>query len=112
MNNALVEGKYFRVHQIEKIVDINENGVVTELRPIYHGLAIERKQDDCYYVVSHVRLGFTNSVELLNVEFRPIEIIDESMSMEDFWEMMQEYRNCVEFAKHTLEDILNENRVF
>ena len=112
MSNALVEGKYFRVSRIVKIVDINENGIVTEPRPIYHGLSIERKQGEHYYVVSHVRLGFENHVELFNVEFRPIEIIDESMSMEDFWEMMHEYRNCVEFAKHTLEDILNENRVF
>ena len=46
-----------------------------------------------------------DSVELEDVNFRTIDMIDESMSMEDFWEMMQEYKNCINFARQTILDL-------
>ncbi len=121
MSNALVEGKYFRVCQISKVTSI-DNGIITIITcGIKDGLAIEKrcKDKEHYYVVAFVRKDDAQNdaqndaqIVLEDVAFRTIDIIDDSMSIEDSWEMMHEYRNCVEFAKHTLEDILNENRVF
>lgn len=106
MGKELVEGKYFRVYPITKIVEITENSPITETRPISSGLGIERKQNDSYYVVAFVKPSSNGGVELQNVGFRPVELIDESISIEDFWEMMQEYKNCIDFAADILADEL------
>ena len=104
MSKALVEGKYFRVCPITRIIDIGENGPITEEKPIYCGLGIEQRQNKHYCVVAYVRPGVNGGVDLCNVGFRPVNMIDESMPMEDFWEMMQEYKNCVDFAADTVAD--------
>ena len=122
MSKALVEGKYFRVYPISKVKDVDS--VTHELNiitcDIKEGLAIEKHCDDKgnYYVVAFVKphikksnplngptvefVSMSDGVELEDVDFRTIEMIDESMSMEDFWEMMQEYKNCVNFAADTI----------
>ncbi len=129
MLKALVEGKYFRVYPISKVVGIDS--VTHELDIITHdikeGLAIEKrcKDKEHYYVVAFVKpyikksnplnrptiefASTVDGVELKDVEFRTVDMIDEDMSMEDFWEMMQEYKNCVEFAKNTVLDLQETN---
>ena len=124
MSKALVEGKYFRVYPISRVVGVDN--ITHELNiitcDIKEGLAIEKRCDDKgnYYVVAFVKphnkkpnplngptvqfVSMDDSVELEDVDFRTIDMIDESMSMEDFWEMMQEYKNCVDFARNVLKD--------
>lgn len=124
--SALVEGKYFRVYPITKVVGVRQdNSLVVETQDIEKGLSIEKKdKNGYYYEVAFVKPHFhkINSldtetivfadmscgVELKDVDFRTVDLIDEKMSMEDFWEMMQEYKNCVEFAKRTVLDALGE----
>ena len=120
----LVEGKYFRVYPMSKVVGVDSTthdlNVIT--CDIKDGLAIEKRCDDKehYCVVAFVKphikksnplngptvefVSMDDSVELEDVDFRTIDMIDESMSMEDFWEMMQEYKNCVDFARNVLKD--------
>ena len=50
-----------------------------------------------------------SDVKLRDVGFRTVDMIDESMPMEDFWEMMQEYKNCVNFAHQTVLDSQEKN---
>lgn len=128
MNEALLEGKYFRVFPISKVKGVDS--VTHDLNIITcdtkEGLAIEKRCDDKgnYYVVAFVKphikksnplngptvefVSMANGVELEDIDFRTIDMIDESMSMEDFWEMMQEYKNCVNFARQTILDLLEK----
>lgn len=125
MSKALVEGKYFRVYPISKVRGVDS--ITHELDiidcEIKEGLAIEKRCDDKehYYVVAFVKphikksnplngptvefVSMANGVELEDVDFRTVDMIDESMPMEDFWEMMQEYKNCVNFARQTILDL-------
>lgn len=125
MSKVLVEGKYFRVYPMSKVVGVDSTthdlDVIT--CDIKDGLAIEKRCEDKehYYVVAFVKphnkktnplngptvefVSMDDSIELEDVDFRTINMIDESMSMEDFWEMMQEYKNCVDFARNVLKDI-------
>ena len=129
MSKALVEGKYFRVYPISKVKGVDS--ITHELDiidcDIKEGLAIEKRCDDKehYYVVAFVKphikkpnpltgptvefVSMANGVELEDVGFRTIDMIDESLSMEDFWEMMQEYKNCVNFARQTILDSQEKN---
>lgn len=124
MSKVLVEGKYFRVYPMSKVVGVDSTthdlNVIT--CDIKDGLAIEKRCEGKgnYYVVAFVKphnkkhnplngptvefVSMDDSVELEDVDFRTIDMIDESMSIEDFWEMMQEYKNCVDFARNVLKD--------
>ena len=129
VEKQLVKGKYFRVMPISIVTGLDDSGELTfEQLDIKEGLAIEQNQGDWYCVVAFVKphikkpnplngqeiefASIGDGLELEDVDFRTVDMLDEDMSMEDFWEMMQEYRNCVEFARKTIEDVLNENRVF
>lgn len=129
MSKALVEGKYFRVYPISRVVGVDS--ITHELNiitcDVKEGLAIEKRCDDKgnYYVVAFVEpdikksnplngptvefVSMDSGVKLRDVDFRTIEMIDESMSMEDFWEMMQEYKNCVNFARQAIIDLQEKN---
>ena len=129
MSKALVEGKYFRVYPISKVRGVDS--ITHELDiiacDIKEGLAIEKRCDDKehYYVVAFVKprikksnplngptvefVYMANGVELEDVGFRTVDMIDESMLMEDFWEMMQEYKNCVNFAHQAVLDSQEKN---
>ena len=129
MSKALVEGKYFRVYPISKVKGVDN--ITHELDiincDIKEGLAIEKRCDDKgnYYVVAFVEpdikksnplngptvefVSMDSGVKLRDVDFRTIDMIDESMSMEDFWEMMQEYKNCVNFARQAIIDLQEKN---
>ena len=125
MSKALVEGKYFRVYPISKVKGVDS--ITHELDiiacDIKEGLAIEKRCDDKgnYYVVAFVEpdikksnplngptvefVSMSDGVELEDVGFRTVDMMDEGMPMEDFWEMMQEYKNCVNFARQTILDL-------
>ena len=121
LNDPLVKGKYFRVMPISRVTGLDDYGELTfEQLDIKEGLAIEQNLGDWYCVVafvepctkksnllndSTIEASMVDGVELKDVEFRTVDMIDEGMSMEDFWEMMQEYKNCVQFAKQMLEDL-------
>ena len=129
MSKALVEGKYFRVYPISKVRGVDS--VTHELDiiacDIKEGLAIEKRCDDKehYYVVAFVKphikksnplngptvefVSMADGVELEDVGFRTVDMIDESMPMEDFCEMVQEYKNCVNFARQAVLDSQEKN---
>lgn len=112
--SELVRGKYFRVTNIEKAVirDPKTHTLKIAYCDIREGLAIEKKAIDgkYYYVVCFIKpLGhnsnnivFTPTLEDIN--FRTVDIVNEHLSPEDLWEVMQEYKNCVEFAKNAIKD--------
>lgn len=110
MLQTLVDGKYFRVHTIATITGIRpDRSLVFENKNAKYGLAVERKlKNNKYYVISMV-VPDGDSIKLEDVDFRTLHLMDETMSMEDFWEMMQEYKNCVEFAKNTVLDLQETN---
>lgn len=125
---TFVEGKYFRVSTIAKVtsVDSETHELIVADLPVSNGLAIEKfngyhENKKCYYVVAFVKpherkknsldtesvvFMDTAALDLIDVDFRTVDMIDESMSMEDLWEMMQEYKNCVEFAQRTISEAL------
>ena len=54
-------------------------------------------------------VSMANGVELEDVGFRTVDMMDEGMPMEYFWEMMQEYKNCVNFARQAVLDSQEKN---
>ena len=128
---TLVEGKYFRVHTISKVVSVDPDthALNIEERPISEGLAIEKRGADYkgkknYYVVAFIKpheykknpldtetvcfADMSSGVDLIDIDFRTVSMIQENMSMEDLWEMMQEYKNCVDFAQNTVLEALED----
>ena len=117
----LLKGKYFTVELLTKITGFNgEEGLLKkETLSLSDGLSISRLMPDGVHsrVVAYVKphtwqyAGITivdyscyaNTEEL---SYGVVSLIDEKMPMIDFWEMMQEYKNCVLFAKGAVEDAL------
>ena len=113
--SELVKGKYFRVSYIYKVIGYNRktSELETKASDIKEGLAIEikdrsYKDKDIHYVVAFVKPDNEGYVDLQEIDFRTISMIDEKMSSEDLWEMMQEYKNCVTFAKDAVLQALKE----
>ena len=101
---ALVDGRYFRVMPIAKVVGIDENAdpkLVIEDQKLTAGLAIEKRlADDSYYVVAFVR-PINGTVTFEDVAFRTIDCLDVTNPL-----IIEEFKNCVEFARQTLYDLL------
>ena len=100
MGETLVEGKYFRVHPICQVTRFNTQTRQLEYRllDIKEGLAIEMKCDNegHYIVVAYVKPG----PKFEDVDFRSIECLKSTNT-----EMIDEYQNCVDFAKHVMIDL-------
>lgn len=98
---ALVEGDYFRVSPISKVVGIYKDSLLIETEPLYYGLAIEKKVCDYYITIAFIKPGKDDEdVILEDVLFRSTTELDP--------ENIEEYQNCVEFAKNALKDILEK----
>ena len=96
-SKTLVEGKYYRVYPITKVTGWHP--VTTETEPISRGLAIEEKCGDHYFVVAFIRPGQDGPV-FKDVSFRSVNTLDPTNI-----EKLDEYLNCVDFAKNVLNDI-------
>lgn len=98
---ALVEGDYFRVSPISELVGIYKDNLLIETKPLYYGLVIEKKVYDYYITIAFVKPGKDDEEVILeDVLFRSITELDA--------ENIEEYQNCVEFAKNALKDILEK----
>lgn len=97
--DALVEGKYWRVHQISVITAFDP--ITFNTLPINEGLAIEKKVDEEHWAVAaFVKFNKTKKEIFLDpISFRLIEYLDDNTQAID------ELKNCVDFAKHALLDI-------
>lgn len=94
-SKTLVEGKYYRVYPITRVTGWNP--VTTETLPISEGLAIEEKCDNEHYIViAFIKPG----PKFVDINFRSISTLDPK----DI-EKLDEYLNCVDFAKNVLHDI-------
>ena len=103
---TFVEGKYFRVQSISRVVSVDPatHDLHIEAQPISAGLAIEKRGAEYegrknYYVVAFVEpheykknsldteavcfADMNPGVDLIDVQFRTIDMIKENMSMED-----------------------------
>ena len=99
MGTALVEGKYFRVYPICQVTRFNTQTRQLEYRllDIKEGLSIERKnKNGIYSVVAYVKPG----PKFEDVDFRSIDCLDATNTL-----MIDEYQNCVDFAKHVMIDL-------
>lgn len=109
-SNILVNGDMFRVTHISKMQNIHnminkdENFKIYTL-PITQGLSIEKKiKDNKYYVIAFIRWDMNDNHPIFeDVDFRSIYMLDSLTRKE-----LDEYFNCVEFAKKTLEDVCGE----
>lgn len=103
MSEALVEGKYFRVHPITKLKRvISDTRGEFETLDWKRGLGIEKKvstKPDLYIVVAFVK-PTKKGVVFEDVDFRSIFELDATKV-----DMVEEFQNCVEFAKNALEDV-------
>lgn len=105
--SALVSGVKYRVYPITKIIKIEYNKLYVETFGIEEGLNIEAKVEnsDNYIVIATVRYD----KEEQNVVFEPIDFrITDSLKEDTDWAVIQEFCNCVDFAKQVMEDIFEK----
>jgi len=111
LNDPLVEGKYFRVVPIVHLIGFDScdnEPIIEECDIKTNGLAIEENMAGYYYVVAFVKPEICDNFvdyKLEDVALRTVDLIDSNLSMEDLWEKILEYKNCVQFAKQMLEDL-------
>lgn len=108
---VLVEGERYRVCTISRLAHLgrdSDNNISLKVinMPISYGLAVEEKTaDNHYFIVAIVKYDYdTQSAVLDPVGFRAIETLD---GLER--KLVEEYHNCVMFAKNTLEDIAEKD---
>lgn len=101
MGNELVEGKYYRVRPITTF-DV----LTFEYKdlPLKEGLAIDEKQEDGKYkMIASVEPDKLGIPEFHSIHFRAIDTLDPKNI-----EKLDEYLNCVNFAKDVLLDFLKD----
>lgn len=100
---SLVKGKYFRVHPITKIKKIlSDTRAEWETLDWKEGLGIEKLisiNPNLYIVMGFVKL-MGDEAKFEDVAFRSIFELDSTKP-----DMIEEFQNCVSFAKNALEDI-------
>ena len=86
MVNVLVEGEYFRVVQKSKTI-----------------LAVEKKHNGRNYcLIAFIKPSRRKKgIVFEDINFRSIKYIEAFNTL-----MIEEFKNCIEFAKNALEDIL------
>lgn len=100
----LVDGEYFRVTCLRRM----KNGKLVN-EPLNRGLAIQHKNTDedennSWENVCFVKpYPLASFVYLEDFNFKTVEVLDTKNML-----LIEEYKNCVEFAKRALLDILGE----
>ena len=109
---VLVEGENYRVTTITRIVglDQSEQGVDINVEnlDISEGLNIEeRTKDNSYIVINIVRWNEKEMrVDIENVGSRILTTLNyKEFNVNDYFKRIQEYFNCLEFAKQALIDM-------
>lgn len=108
----LVEGENYRVTTITKFVDLEKNDqdviVKFENLDISEGLNIEEKTgDDNYIVINTLRWNEKEKdVCIENIGSRILTTLNyKEFNVNDYFKRIQEYLNCLSFAKQFLIDM-------
>ena len=109
---VLVEGERYRVCNITTFEGITKDGKsLIRNNPLSYGLAIEQKlSDDSYYVVCFVEWDQKNhKSKVVDTDGRSLDTIQQLLNdftnPDDIVLFLNEYFNCLDFAKQALEDI-------
>lgn len=114
-NKILVEGDYFRVCNIARLDSILNNPLELNIENLQlkEGLAIEEKQDDGTFIVIN-NLYYDEAKEevlLSDVCCRSIDTLKyKETNIKAYFKRIQEYVNCLEFARKVLIDIYNKEK--
>ena len=114
-NKILVEGDYFRVCNIARLNSILNNPLEFNIENLQlkEGLAIEEKQSDGTFIVINFltyKKDF-DKVYLDDVYCRSIDVLKyKEKNIKTYFKRIQEYANCLEFAKKVLIDIHNKEK--
>lgn len=111
---CLVEGERYRVTTATRIVGVDKESIKVKNEPIEYGLNIEKKiSEDQYYVI--MVLKWNNYYEKVDIDFigddgiqSLRELIEEIKDPVEVVKYLEEYLNCVDFAKQTLMDIYGD----
>lgn len=110
---VLIEGKYYRVTNITKLTKVKQLTGDLQLEfvnlPPKQGLNIEEKcKDGEHYIVVNT-LYYDEKhkeVELTDIDCRSIDVLNyQDENIETYFKRIQEYFNCLEFAKSTVLDL-------
>ena len=109
---VLVEGERYRVCNITTFEGITKDGKsLIRNNPLSYGLAIEQRlSDDSYYVVCFVEWDQKNHrSKVVDTDGRSLDTIQQLLNdftnPDDIVLFLNEYFNCLDFAKQALEDI-------
>ena len=109
---VLVEGERYRVCNISTFEGITKDGKsLIRNNPLSYGLAIEQKlSNDSYYVVCLVKWDQKNHKSCVkDVNGRSLDTIQQLLedftNSDDIVLFLNEYFNCLDFAKQALKDI-------
>lgn len=109
---VLVEGERYRVCNITTFEGITKDGKsLIRNNPLSYGLAIEQRlSDDSYYVVCFVEWDQKNHKSCVkDVDGRSLDtlqqLLEEFTNSDDIVLFLNEYFNCLDFAKQALKDI-------
>lgn len=109
---VLVEGERYRVCNITTFEGITKDGKsLIKNNPLSYGLAIEQKlSDDSYYVVCFVEWDQKNhKSKVVDTDGRSLDTIQQLLNdftnPDDIVLFLNEYFNCLDFAKQALKDI-------
>ena len=109
---VLVEGERYRVCNISTFEGITkDNKSLIRNNPLSYGLAVEQKlSNDSYYVVCFVKWDQKNHKSYVkDVDGRSLDtiqqLLDDFTDPNDIVLFLNEYFNCLDFAKQALKDI-------
>ena len=110
-SQILVNGERYRVTNISKLVGIRYDTIEVEAQPIPYGLNIEQKLPDGHYaVVLTVKYDLEEKEPyIVSIDDRDIQtlkdLVEEVKEPSDVVCYLEEYLNCIDFAKQALTDI-------
>lgn len=112
---CLVEGERYRVTTVTRIVGVDEESIKVTNEPIKYGLNVEKKiSEDQYYVI--VTLKWNDYYEKVDIDLLDDDgiqslrnLIEEIKDPAEVVKYLEEYLNCVDFAKQTLMDIYGDS---
>lgn len=109
---VLVEGERYRVCNITTFEGITKDGKsLIRNNPLSYGLAIEQRlSDGSYYVVCFVEWDQKNHrSKVVDTDGRSLDtiqqLLEEFTNSDDIVLFLNEYFNCLDFAKQALKDI-------
>lgn len=104
----LVDGRYFRVCNIHKIVETTSGQLEFSFLPVSEGVVVEEKLADLEYpaYVPLVKIKWVaNKPVYEDIAFRTLDVLDDF----DNARKIAEFANCIDFARNLLVDLFEDN---